>query len=189
VNGAPEFLRQSCEQSLKALGTESIFLYQLHAVDDDVPLAESVGELARLQTEGKIKHIGLSNVDLEEIQDMEKVCQIESVQNRCNPFCKRDFTSGLIDYCGTQGITYLPYSPVGGGGGHKRLANFGLFKELAGKYSCSPYVVALAWLLQTGDHILPIPAARRVEGAVDSPRALNVKLAADDLQKIMEIKE
>lgn len=189
LNGRPDFLRSSCELSLKALNCESLFLYQLHAVDDNVPIEDSVGELARLQSEGKIQNIGLSNVDVEQIQRSREVANIVSVQNRCNPFYKRDFKNGVVDYCRDNEITYLPYSPVGGGSRHQSLAEDPLFTELSGKYNVSPYCVALAWLLSEGSHFLPIPGASKVASASDSPNAKGVQLEEADKNRIRELPE
>ena len=115
TDGRPESLRRACEQSLRDLDVDTIVLYQYHSPDSSVPFTDSVGELARLRDEGKIEHVGLSNVDRHHIDTARKIVPIVSVQNRCNVLYKHDLTSGLLDYCGVQGITYIPYSPVGGG--------------------------------------------------------------------------
>jgi aryl-alcohol dehydrogenase-like predicted oxidoreductase len=189
VDGNPAFLRQSCEKSLKDLGTDRIALYQLHAVDPNVGLPASLEELIRLKEEGKIEHIGLSNVSLEILKAALEYAPIVSVQNRCNPFEKKDFGSGLVDFCRTRNIAYIPHSPVGGHYGHARLNQSALFERLAEKYGVSRYGVALAWLLAKGEHMLPIPGASKPASIADSLRALTIVLADEDIRAIDQIPE
>lgn len=187
VDGRPQWLRASCEKSLKDLGAEAISLYQLHAVDPQVDLAESLGELQRLREEGKIRDIGVSNVSLEQLQYALRWVQIVTVQNRCNLFEQRDFDSGLVEFCGRNSITYLPHSPVGGHHGHKRLMQEPLLSELSAKYEESSYCIALAWLLQKGAHVLPIPGASKVSSIRDSMRAPTLRLHPADVGRIDEL--
>lgn len=184
VDARPEWLRSSCEKSLKDLGTDAIALYQLHAVDTRVPFAESLAELIRLKDEGKIRHIGLSNVDAAQLGLALDRVAIASVQNRCNPFCKRDFTNGVIELCRSRGVAYLPYSPVGGHSGHVRLPDTPLFRRLSEKYGVSAYRVALAWLLQAGEHVIPIPGASKVSSVEDSAAATDLVLDQADIEAI-----
>lgn len=187
VDGRPAWLRQSCEKSLSDLQTDTITLYQLHAVDTKVPLGESLGELTRLKEEGKIRHIGLSNVKPNQLESAVRQTDIASVQNSCNPLHKTDFKNGLIDLCERLGITYIPYGPVGGHQGHVRLPKHSIMCELAEKYETSCYCISLAWLLQKGGHILPIPGASKVSSVHDSARALSVHLESMDMEKIDQI--
>ncbi len=180
----PEFLRLSCEQSLRALGVDRIFLYQLHAPDPKIIFTDSVGALAALKTEGKIEHIGLSNVTIEQLRAALKVVRIESVQNRINPFDGRDYTNGMIEFCEKEGISFLPHSPVGGHTGHARLKSSGLFEKLEQKYGCSRYVVVLAWHLSKGARLIPIPGASKITSATDSPRAASIRLEPSDIALI-----
>ena len=177
----PESLRRACERSLKALGVEAVDLYQLHAPDSKVPFADSVGALARLRQEGKILHIGLSNVSLGQLDEALGIARVESVQNQLNPKDREDLDSGLVKACAERGVAYLPYCPVGGGHGHASLAKHPRLQTLAAKHKTSPYCVVLAWLLAQGENVIPIPGASRVESAQDSPRALTVSLAPEDL--------
>ena len=183
-DGRPEHLRSACEHSLKCLGVERIFLYQLHAVDPRVPLADSVGELAKLQKEGKIAHIGLSNVSGAQLDAAQRIVRIESVQNRCHPGYREDLENGLVAQCGKQQVTYIAYSPVGGGYSHESVAKQTPFPKIAKKYGVSPYQVILAWLLTKGDNMLPIPGASRIESAVGSAKAADLELAKSDLAEI-----
>ena len=184
VDAKPKWLRTSCEKSLKDLGSNVIALYQLHAPDPKVNFGDSLGELIRLKEEGKVLHIGLSNVDPKELEFALRHTMIASVQNRCNPFFKRDFANGLIRMCRSKGVAYIPYSPVGGHHGHMRLPANPLFRRFSEKYDASPYCVALAWLLQKGGHIISIPGASKVSSVRDAPRALDVKLERDDIAQI-----
>lgn len=184
VDGSPAHLREACEASLVALETERIFLYQLHAVDPAVPIEESVGALAKLQEEGKIQHIGLSNVDARELERARKVATIQSVQNRANTFTQRDFTAGLVTACQAAKITYLAYSPVGGGRGHEALAKNAVLAAIARRHGVSPYQVALAWLLAKGPAVLPIPGASKPGSIQDSAKAAALVLDGDELRRI-----
>jgi aryl-alcohol dehydrogenase-like predicted oxidoreductase len=114
TDGRPEWIRRSCEKSLVDLGVERIFLYQLHAPDPQVPFAETMGELARLKEEGKVMHLGLSNVNVAHIREALAIAPIVSVQNKCNVSLKRAFRDGIVDFCRAQGIAFIPHSPVGG---------------------------------------------------------------------------
>ena len=145
VYGKPGFLRQSCERSLRDLQTDCIPLYQLHAVDTNVGLLSTLDELVQLKSEGKIAHIGLSNVTPPQVEAALDHTPIASVQNRCNPFEQQDFRNGLIDFCRERGVAYIPHSPVGGHYGHVRLSQSELFGRLAQKYGVSRYCIALAW--------------------------------------------
>ncbi|MGH8671634.1 MAG: aldo/keto reductase [Burkholderiales bacterium] len=184
VDARPEWLRSSCEQSLKDLACGEIFLYQLHAVDANVAFLDSLAELVRLKQEGKILHIGLSNVSVGQLERALRHTVIASVQNRCNPFAKKDLANGIVKLCADKGVAYIPYSPVGGGNGYKRLAAHELFRRLATKYGVSPYCIALAWLLACGQHIIPIPGASRPSSVKDSALAPTVKLEQNDIKQI-----
>jgi aryl-alcohol dehydrogenase-like predicted oxidoreductase len=182
ANGQPEFLRSSCEQSLKDLNTDSIFLYQLHAPDPNIPLTDSVGELLKLKNEGKIQHIGLSNVNLEQIKLSLSITEIMSVQNRCSLFDKRSFTNGVIEFCEKNKITFIAHSPVGGHFQHKYLTNNNLLLELAETHNATPYQIVISWLLNKNPSILPIPGASKVKSIVDSLKSIEVKLSKDERQ-------
>lgn len=184
----PASLRRACERSLKALGVEAIALYQLHAPDEKVPFADSVGELSRLKEEGKVVHIGLSNVDLAQLDEALRIVRVESVQNQMNPKDQEDLKSGLVKACAERGVAYLPYCPVGGGHGHAALSKNPEVLALAKKHGTSPYCVLLAWSLAQGDNVIPIPGASRVESAVDSPKALDVSLTPEDLAVVSSLK-
>jgi aryl-alcohol dehydrogenase-like predicted oxidoreductase len=184
IDGDPAWIRESCEKSLKDLHVDAITLYQLHAVDPEFGWQPSVEALVRLREEGKIRHIGLSNVSLDTLRSALAHAPIQSVQNRCNPFAKDDFDNGMIEFCRSRGISYIPHSPVGGHSEHRDLAQNDLLQRLATKYGASAYCIALAWLLAKGGHFLPIPGASRVASVEDSMRALNLRLDPADIQAI-----
>ncbi len=184
TDGSPSWLRASCERSLEDLGVERITLYQLHAVDARIGLLPSLEELMRLRQEGKIQHIGLSNVTLEQLRQALSLTPIATVQNRCNPFEKEDLKSGLVDFCRERGISYIPHSPVGGHHGHVRLSRTGLLSHLAEKHGVSPYQVVLAWFLSKGEHIIPIPGATKVASIRSSMAAVDLVLEPEDIQSI-----
>lgn len=180
----PAFLRESCEKSLKALGVEAIGLYQLHAPDSKVPLEESMGELRRLKDEGKILHVGVSNFDVDELERALKVVRVESVQNRCNPFAPEDYRDGVLAACERHGLSYLPYSVVGGHRGQARTAEQPALKEIAARRGVSPYRVVVAWHLAQSPAVLPIPGASRPESIRDSAAATELRLDAEELRLI-----
>ena len=182
ADASPAWLRQSCEKSLRDLNTNSIFLYQLHALDPDVPLTDSVGELVRLKSEGKIQHIGLSNVTVEHIQLALSITHIISVQNRCNLFERTSFKNGVVKFCEENKITFIAHSPVGGHSQHAQRADNILLKKLAEKYDTSTYQIMIAWLLNKSSSILTIPGASKTSSIMDSLRAINVEINKEDMQ-------
>jgi len=177
----PRRLRSACEASLKALRLTTLPLYQLHAVDDAVSLEDSVGALAELRRQGKIAHIGLSNVSAAELRRALAVAPIVSVQNRCNVFDRRDFSNGVLALCAAENIAYLAYSPVGGGRGKAKVAEDPTLKAVGARHGVSSFQVALAWLLAKSKVIIPIPGASQITSAIDSAAASALRLDADDL--------
>jgi aryl-alcohol dehydrogenase-like predicted oxidoreductase len=184
--GTPAWLRTSCERSLVDLGVECIFLYQLHAPDPAVPFSESVGELARLREEGKIAHVGLSNVSAGQVRTAMGIVPITSVQNKCHVFMKRALHDGTVRFCAENGIAFLPHSPVGGHGRQNRLGASELLTQIGSRCGATPWQVALAWLLRVGDHIIPIPGASRPQSIVASLGALDLELASRDVALLNE---
>ncbi len=182
VDASPVWLRQSCEKSLRDLNTDSIFLYQLHAPDPDVPLTDSVGELARLKAEGKIQHIGLSNVTVEHIQLALSITDITSVQNRCNLFERTSFENGVVKFCEENNITFIAHSPVGGHSQHAQHTDNSLLNKLAEKYEASTYQIMLAWLLHSSSSLVAIPGASKTSSVMDSLQATNIEFSKEDMQ-------
>jgi aryl-alcohol dehydrogenase-like predicted oxidoreductase len=180
----PEQLRAACDRSLKALGVDRIDLYQLHTPDQAVPLRESVGALAELQREGKIRWIGLSNVSVPEIREAQTVVPVTSVQNRLNPFFREALAEGVVEYCTSQGIGFLAYSPIGGGRLNRKLPSHPVLQPMATRLGVTPHALVLAWVLARSPAVIVIPSARTVEHAVDSTTAANLQLAETDLSAI-----
>jgi aryl-alcohol dehydrogenase-like predicted oxidoreductase len=183
-NGRPAHLRKACEQSLRDLGVETIFLYQFHWPDPKVPYAESIGALAELQWEGKIRHIGVSNVSPALLEEALGIVRVESVQNLCNPFHAQDLSNGLLELCARHRLTYIPYRPVGGAAGNRELAHRRLLDELARTHGVSAYQVILAWLLGKGAQVVPIPGASRESSLRDSAAAVGLTLAPEEVRRI-----
>ena len=183
-NGRPEHLRRACDRSLKALGVERIDLYQLHAPDPNVPLAESIGAIAELRREGKIRWVGVSNVSVDEIEQARGIVPIQTVQNRLSPFFREALCEGVVEYCDRNGIGFLAYSPVGGGRLNKKLPDHPVLAPIAARLGVSAHVVTLAWVLAQGSSVIVIPAGRTAEHALDSLRASRLELDPDDLAAI-----
>jgi aryl-alcohol dehydrogenase-like predicted oxidoreductase len=180
-NGRPDHLRAACERSLKALCVERIDLYQFHAPDPNVPLADSSGALADLQREGKVRWVGLSNVSVDEIRTAQEIVEVATVQNRLNPFFREAVGAGVVKYCDDNGIGFLAYSPVGGGRLNKTLPDHPALKPIARKHRCSPHAVVLAWVLSQSPSVIVIPGARTVEHALDSVSSADLELSEEEL--------
>jgi aryl-alcohol dehydrogenase-like predicted oxidoreductase len=183
-NGQPAHLRRACEASLAALGVDRIDVYQLHAPDPVVPIAESVGELARLRAEGKIAHVGLSNVTVQEIDQSRAIVPIVSVQNRWNPSDRSPERDGVLAHCTKLGIAFLPYSPFGGATGAKRLAKTGRLASEASRRGVSPHRLVLAWMLAKSPAVIAIPGARRAQSIEDCAQAATMPLTSSDVTAI-----
>jgi len=177
-DGSPKHIRETCERSLRALGTDQIWLYQFHAPDPRVPFEKSVETFAELQREGKCRYVGLSNVSIDEIDRAGRIVEVKSVQNRLNPYFRESIP--VAAECGRRNITFLAYSPVGGGRLAKKLPKFELLQSIAAAHGCSVHAAVLAWVRTKGPTVVPIPAARTVEHAVDSAKSVDVVLAPDE---------
>jgi aryl-alcohol dehydrogenase-like predicted oxidoreductase len=181
-DASPEHLREACERSLRALETDQIWLYQLHAPDPRVPFERSVETLAELQREGKIEHVGLSNVSVKEIEQARRIVPIVSVQNRLNPYFRESIP--VAEYCAKEDIAFLAYSPVGGGRLAKKLPEFEVLWPIAAAHDASVHAVVIAWVRSKGSTVIPIPAARTVEHAEDSAKAAKIALAPEEIEAI-----
>ncbi len=183
-NGTPEHLRAACEASLRALAAERIELYQLHAPDPNVPIAESVGAMAALQSEGKIQHIGVSNVSLAQLQAAMTEATVVSVQNQFSVINQRE-DAELLRFCEGNGITYIPWNPVGGRGKAPELATqSSALEHVALRHGVSAHEIALAWLLRLSPAMLPIPGTRSLQHMAANVRASQIELTPDDMQEL-----
>ena len=169
--GRPEYLRQQCELSLRHLGLERIELFQLHRIDAKVPLAEQLGELVLLQQEGKIRHIGLSEVSVEQLQAAQEIATIASVQNLYN-LANRS-AEALLDHAEEQGIAFIPWFPLATG---NLAGDGGPLDRIAAELGASPSQLALAWLLKRSPVMLPIPGTSSVAHLEDNLAAADIAL-------------
>src|SRR5579875_1459479 len=177
--GRPEYLRQQVHLSLRHLGVERIDLLQLHRIDPKVPLEEQIGELKLLQDEGKIRHIGLSEVSVEQIEAASKIAKIVSVQNLYN-LVKRD-AEPVLQYCEANQIAFIPWFPLATG----QLAKAGgPLDEIAKRLQAKPSQLALAWLLKRSPVMLPIPGTSSVAHLEENMAAVSIDLRDADFQTL-----
>jgi aryl-alcohol dehydrogenase-like predicted oxidoreductase len=210
INGKPEYVLSAVEQSLKRLEVEVIDLYYLHRKDPDTPIEETVGAMAELVKQGKIRGIGLSEVNADTLRKAHAVHPITALQSEYSLWT-RDPEDGILQTCKELGIAFVPYSPLGRGfltgqikefedfepGDYRRFSprfqgenfqkNIQLvqkIEEMAAKKNCSAAQLALAWVLAQGDYIFPIPGTKHIKYLEENVGALNVKLTSQELQEI-----
>jgi aryl-alcohol dehydrogenase-like predicted oxidoreductase len=185
VDGRPEYLKAACENSLKALGVESIGLYQFHRPDPAVPYADSVGAIADLLDEGKIRMAGVSNATVAQIDEAQKVLdgRLVSVQNQFSPAFRS--SEDELRHCEDLGIAFLAWSPLGGIGNAGRIQrDHPVFAEVARIRGISPQQVTLAWMLAKGGRVLTIPGSSRPETAMASAAAGAVELSGEEVARL-----
>jgi aryl-alcohol dehydrogenase-like predicted oxidoreductase len=187
-DGSPQHLREACEASLRALNTKQIFLYQLHAPDPKVPFEKSIETLARLKEEGKIEHVGLSNVSVDQIRAARRIVDVQSVQNRLSPFFREPLENGVVAECDREGLTFLAYSPLGGRRLAQKVPNYVVLKKLGEKFGASPHAIVLAWVRATGSSVLPIPGASKPENARSSAASAEIDLTPEEGAAIAAIR-
>jgi len=178
-NGRPQHLRSACEGSLRRLRLERIPLYQLHTVDQAVPIEESVGALVELREEGKIDLIGLSNVDEAQLKRSQKLTEVASVQNRWNLADRAG--EAVLERCEREGIAFIPWFPLAAGDLAKP---GGAAAEVAEAHAATPAQVALAWLLARSPVVLPIPGTASVEHLEENVAAARLRLDAAELGRL-----
>ena len=181
-NGRPEYLSQCIEKSLKRLKLERIDLYQLHAVDGNVPIEESLGALKAAQEAGKIRHVGLSNVTTQEIERAKKVLSIVSIQNRYN-IAYRD-SENVLHYCEKEEIGFLPWAPVGGRGKRSLTKPGNPLEAVAKRHNATVTQLVLGWLLQKSAVMLPIPGTSSVAHLDENMAAAKIQLEPSDWKTI-----
>jgi pyridoxine 4-dehydrogenase len=182
-NGRPEYLKQCVDKSLKRLRVDRIDLYQLHRIDPKVPAEESLGALKEMQIAGKIRHLGLSEVSPEQIDRARKVVPIVSVQNRYNVSDRK--WDQTLAYCEKEKLGFMPWSPVGGGGG---LRSGNELETIAKRHGASVYQVAIAWLLRRSPVMLPIPGTGSVAHLEENMAASSLQLSDDEWKKLDSLK-
>ena len=173
--GRPEVLRTQIEDSLRRLRTDSIALYYLHRVDPETPLEESLGAIEEFRNAGKIRHVGLSEVGIEQIERARRVVPIAAVQNRYN-LADREHEE-VVDYCAGEGIVFVPYYPLHGADG-PALAG------IAERHGATPTQVTLAWLLRRSPAMLPIPGTLSLEHVKENLAALDIELGDDEFEAL-----
>lgn len=176
-DGSPKHLREALEASLKRLGVDAIDVYQLHRPDPSVPFETSVQTLIDMKYEGKIKHIGLSNVSLDQLKQAREMTEIVSVQNRYN--VATNASEDVLQYCMENNIAFIPYFPVGGDG-----TDLSKLKPIAQKHGVSVHQIALAWLLAHSPMMLPIPGTKSIEHLEDNVAAADIVLDEEDLRAL-----
>ena len=183
-DGSPKHIREACERSLRSLETEQIWLYQFHAPDPRVSFEKSVEAFAELHREGKFQWFGVSNVSVAQLEQAERILPVQSVQNRLNPYFRESV--GVAEECAKRSVTFLAYSPVGGGRLAKKLPKFEVLQDIAKTHDASVHAVTIAWVRAQGETVVPIPAARTIEHAVDSAKAAELVLSEEELRRIEE---
>jgi len=176
ADGRPEHLREACEGSLRRLRLDQIPLYQFHRPDPRVPLAESLGALVQMKDEGKIRHIGISNVSEAQLRAAQQVTPIVSVQNRYNAADRK--SESMVDLCETEQIAFLPWAPI-----QQADANQAV-DQAAKRHDAGPRQIVLAWLLARSPQMLPIPGSGSPEHVAANVAAASVALSADEVAAI-----
>ena len=214
VSGKPDYVRQSCEASLRRLGVETIDLYYQHRVDPATPIEETVGAMAELVKQGKVRHLGLSEASPETLRRAAKVHPITALQTEYSLWTRDPESNGVLAACRELGVGFVAYSPLGRGfltGQFKRFEdlpaddyrrntprfqgenfqkNLDLVRrveELAREKGCKPSQLALGWVLAQGEDIVPIPGTKRRKYLEENVGALEVRLGEDDLRRINEV--
>jgi pyridoxine 4-dehydrogenase len=182
TNGRPEHLRAACDGSLRRLRLERIDLYQLHRIDAAVPAEDQIGTLKELQSEGKIRHIGLSEVSVAQIRHAQSIVPIVSVQNRYS-LTDREHEA-VLDHCERDGIGFIPWYPLAAGG---LAAPGGRLERMARGYGATTMQLALAWLLRRSPVMLPIPGTSRVSHLEENVAAASLALEEDDYRELAKL--
>src|SRR5438876_1991261 len=184
-DGRPEYLSQCVDKSLKRLKLERIDLYQLHRIDRKVPVEESLGALKKAQDAGKIRHVGLSEVSVKEIEQAKKVLPIVSIQNRYNIEDRE--SEEALNYCEKEKMGFLPWAPIGGSGKGSLTKVGGPLEAEAKRHNASVVQLALAWLLHRSPVMLPIPGTSSVAHLEENVAAAKIQLSEEDWKTIEEI--
>ncbi|BBA87686.1 aldo/keto reductase [Mycobacterium marinum] len=177
--GNPSYLRQECEMSLRRLGVDTIDLFQLHRIDRNYPLADQVGELLALKNEGKIRHIGLSEIDVDQLEAAQQITEIVSVQNMYNLAARG--AEPLLEAATSQGIAFIPWFPLASG---PLAAPDGPLRKIADDHHATPSQLALAWLLKRSPVMLPIPGTSRVAHLQENVAAAEIVLSDQEFEAL-----
>lgn len=183
-NGRPDHLKEACEGSLERLDVDAIDLYQLHAPDPEVPYSESVGALKELQEEGKVRHVGVSNVQQHHLETARSIVDVVSVQNRFNLTDRN--TEDVLEVCADEDIAFIPWFPLATGdlaGGDQ-----GVLDRIAGAHDATPAQIALAWLLHRSPVMLPIPGTSSVAHLEENVAAAAIDLSEDEVAELDSVR-
>ncbi len=184
-NGDPEHLRQTIHDSFAALGSErAIDLWQYHAPDPDYSIEASLKPAKEAVAEGIVRFVGVSNFSVDQIKRARDVVDIVSVQNQYNPWHRQPETDGVLEYCDREGLTFFPWSPLGGSRRFSQIKDIPAIAQLAQAKGVSVYSIVLAWLRAKSPRVLPIPGASKPESILDSLTAANVTLSQADVEQI-----
>jgi aryl-alcohol dehydrogenase-like predicted oxidoreductase len=178
ADGRPGHLREACEGSLRRLRLDQIPLYQFHRPDPAVPMAESLGMLVQLKDEGKIRHIGISNVSVAQLRAAQQITPVVSVQNRYNAADRK--SEAMVDVCEKEQIAFLPWAPI------QQAESNQTVDEAAKRHGASPRQIVLAWLLARSPQILPIPGTGSPEHVETNIAAASIELAPDEVTAITQ---
>jgi pyridoxine 4-dehydrogenase len=173
--GRPEVLREQIEDSLRRLRTGTIALYYLHRVDPETPLEKSLGAIAEYRDAGKIRHVGLSQVGIDQIERARRVVPIAAVQNQYNLSTRE--SEDVVDYCAAEEIVFVPYFPLRGDGGPA-------LREIAERHGATPAQIALAWLLRRSPAMVPIPGTLSLEHLKENLAALEIELGDGEFEAL-----
>lgn len=191
-DGRPQHLREALEGSLRRLRLDRIDIYQFHRPDSKVPFEDSVGEFAKMKAEGKIRHVGLSNVTIEQLAQAQKIVPIVTVQNRYNLVDRAsenmtpEQSETMIDICARQGIGFIPWFPLATG----ELARpGGQLDEIARRHNATPSQIAVAWLLHRSSTMLPIPGTSSVKHLEENVMGATIKLTQEEFDTINQIRK
>jgi len=179
VLGYPAYLRQECEMSLRRLRVDRIDLFQLHRIDDKFPAEDQLGELVKLQQEGKIRHIGLSEVTVEQLEAAQKITPIVSVQNMYNITVRT--AESVLEACEAHGIGFIPWFPLAAG---PLAAPDGPLQRIAAEHHATPSQLALAWLLKRSPVMLPIPGTSKVAHLEENVAAAAIELSDEEFETL-----
>lgn len=181
--GRPEYLRQCCLMSMRRLGVDTIDLWQLHRIDSKVPREEQFGLMKELQKEGKVRHLGLSEVSVEEIKAAQQVFDVATVQNLYNLTDRR--SEDVLSYCEQQGIGFIPWFPLAAG----KLAEptAAALAEIAAAHRATASQIAIAWLLAKSPVMLPIPGTSSVEHLEENVAAAEIELTPEEMRRLDEM--
>lgn len=184
-NGNPDHLRQTIRESYEALGgAKPIDVWQYHAPDPDYSIEEALAPAKEAVDAGHIRYVGVSNFSVEQIKRARDVVDIISVQNQYNPWHRQPETDGVLAYCEQEGLTFIPWSPLGGSRRVKSLSYFSILTELAKEKNVSPHNIVLAWLRAKSPCVLPIPGASKISSIENSVKTVEIGLSESEVEQI-----